>query len=201
MPYGIRMGAGWSSSSTRIRWSNTPNGDLERDSVFVTSEKRFGDKTAIQIGAGATVGGSLESGGLRYRLGPGWAGFGSVSVRAVDGEDLMPLVLVTGSISFSSARTAVLPLENDSATLTAVDFRAGVVVGKTLYDRLTPFIVLRGFGGPVAWSVRGSSQSGTDVYHYQVGGGLVAQLPPFDLYAEWSFFGEQAVTAGAGVSF
>jgi hypothetical protein len=80
----------------------------------------------------------------------------------------------------------------------AVDARAALVVGYTVFDRLTPYAVARAFGGPVFYA----GLSGGDRYHYQVGAGLVVGLPGgFDLSAEVVPLGEQRLTAGVGFSF
>jgi hypothetical protein len=188
-------------SSTRVVWSSTPEGDLERGAAFVTAEKRLGAKSAVQIGAGATLDGTLESAGTRHRLRPGWAGFVSFTSRLVDGAGWRPLVMVTGTVSFSSTRTVGLSDPREYATLTAFDLRGGVVVGKTILDRVTPFVVARVFGGPIAWSLRGRDQTGTDLHHVQLGGGAVVSLPPVDVYLEGVPLGERALGGGVGLSF
>jgi hypothetical protein len=70
----------------------------------------------------------------------------------------------------SSASTA-------TERVTAVDFRAGVTVGKTFFDRLTLYLAGRVFAGPVFWQIDGVDVTGGDVHHYSLGGGAPRHAP------------------------
>jgi len=84
----------------------------------------------------------------------------------------------------------------------AVDFRLSLMGGKTFEGVLSPYLVVRAFGGPVLWKYRGDYQLGGDKYHFQVGGGLVVALPAhFDVYAEGVPLGERSAVVGMGYSF
>lgn len=195
------MGVGYTHSSTRIVWSGTADGDLERDTAFVTTERRFGPKFAMQLGAGATTGGALETAGTLHRIGPGWAGFLSFSAIVLDGKGTKPLLVASATIAVSSARTVDRANPNAFATLTAGDFRGGLVLGKTLLDRVTPYVAGRVFGGPIHWQLAGRDQTGTDAYHVQLGFGGVVSIAPFDVYLEGVPVGERSLGGGLGVSF
>lgn len=81
-------------------------------------------------------------------------------------------------------------------SLVAVDFRLGVMAGRT-FGAVSPYVLARGFGGPVSWTLDGMDVSGTDTHHYQVGagasfatdGGLAVSL-------DVSALGEQAASLG-----
>src|SRR5262249_40425585 len=105
--------------------------------------------------------------------------------------EVRPFVLLSLSASFSRAST-------DVGSVTAGDLRAGAVVGKTFFERLTPYAAARGFAGPVSWQ----GLSGGDPPHYTIGGGATLRLPGgIDVMAEGMALGERSVAIGAGVSF
>jgi len=54
----------------------------------------------------------------------------------------------------------------------------------------------------VVWNYLGNTEIGSDLYHFQLGGGLVTALPHgFDVFVEGVPLGERAVTLGAGKTF
>jgi hypothetical protein len=102
-----------------------------------------------------------------------------------------PFLQVSGSFAFST-------LQVGPEHYVALDVRAGLVCGWTLWERFTPYAVFRAFGGPVFYG----GATGTDAYHVQLGVGAVVGLPGgFDLSAEFIPLGEQRITAGLGFSF
>ncbi|MDB4940658.1 MAG: uncharacterized protein JWP97_192 [Labilithrix sp.] len=90
-----------------------------------------------------------------------------------------------------------------STTFTAGDLRAGVIVGKTFGDVLTPYVTGRVFGGPIYWHLDGASVTGTDLYKYQAGGGVSLALlrRRLDVFAEGIALGERGFAAGLGTTF
>ena len=84
----------------------------------------------------------------------------------------------------------------------AFDLRVGAAVGTTLWKVLVPYVLGRGFGGPVYWRYQGASIVGTDDHHWQVGAGLSLLVArKVDVFVEGVPLGELGVTAGAGLSF
>jgi hypothetical protein len=99
--------------------------------------------------------------------------------------------MVSGSLSMTAAAADLSPYW-------AFDIRAAGAVGWVLFQRFSPYVTTRVFGGPVMW--RGLF--GGDAYHFQVGAGFVLGLPKgFDLSAECVPLGEQAVSASIGYAF
>ena len=102
-----------------------------------------------------------------------------------------PFLQLSGSVALSA-------MQGPADHYVAIDFRAGLAAGWTFFERLTPYAVVRAFGGPVFYG----PALGTDAYHVQLGAGLVLGLPlGLDLSVEVIPLGEQRVTAGLGVSF
>ncbi|MCA2980654.1 MAG: hypothetical protein INH41_03855 [Myxococcaceae bacterium] len=154
-------------------------------------EYRLSDRLTFAAAAGGIVAGQLVGADARYDFRAGAVGSASLSVLALEQGRFTPFLMLAGSLAVSGVAAA-------PTTYWAVDARVSVTVGYTFFDRFTPYAVGRLFGGPVFW--RG--QAGSDLYHYQVGAGLVVGLPfGLDLSAEVAPLGEQRVTAGLGVSF
>jgi hypothetical protein len=86
--------------------------------------------------------------------------------------------------------------------LASFDARFSLTVGRTLWQRATPYLAARAFGGPIFFRRDGEATTGTDRYHYQAALGLLVALPAgLDLSAEWAPIGERRLMGGVGVSF
>jgi hypothetical protein len=187
-------------------------GSISRRAAMAAFQYRLRPELSLQVGAGMGHGGSLViDGGLgpedatavpvRHEMLPGWVATLSGSWRVLDGAASRPLLLLTMTVGASGARTREEGTA-ESVAYTALDARLGVMVGKTLFDRITPYAALRAFGGPIFWQFRGEDRTGTDRYHYQVGLGLSASLPAqLDVFVEGVPLGERALVLGAGVAF
>ena len=79
---------------------------------------------------------------------------------------------------------------------------AALNAGKTV-GPLAIYATARAFGGPIFYRYAGESVTGTDLYKYQVGGGLSIALPSriLDAFVEGIALGERGVAAGLGTSF
>jgi hypothetical protein len=145
----------------------------------------------VQLGAGGVIAGTLQLSDRVYPLGPGGTASAGVSYLLVEPKRFVPFVMLSGSLSGTSTATPLGPYW-------ALDVRAAVAAGWVLFQRVSPYVVARAFGGPVMW--RGLT--GGDAYHVQLGGGLVLGLPfGFDLSAECVPLGEQALSASVGYAF
>lgn len=159
--------------------------------------------TTLSFGAGLALGGSLTAKGAHHDLGVGWLVSASYARRLVDGAGSLPFVILGFSFGASGAGTHLSSAPDaSSAPLYAFDFRAGLTVGKTFFNVLSPYAAVRLFGGPVLWKLDGAVALGTDVYHYQLAAGLVTALPRgFDVFVEGAPLGERSLTVGGGYSF
>jgi hypothetical protein len=161
--------------------------DIDERTSLATLGYRLGNRLSLDFAAGAVLDGALGAedvaAGPAFSAGVSWLALPETSAR--------PFVLVSVTLSIS---TVSAPM----GQVTAGDARAGLLVGKTFWDRFTPYAAARAFGGPVYH--RG--EVGSDVHHYTVGAGARLALPAsFDLYVEGMALGEQSVSAGAGVTF
>ena len=189
------VGASYSFTSTALHFSGDQRVDEERHASLVTLDYRPSSTVTLQAGAGVFLGGHITAASVRYDFAPGFVSAIGASWRVVDARGAVPFVLLTAQISYASTTTQGIGYN-------AFDARGGAVVGTTLWDVLTPYLVGRIFGGPVYWRYNGAAVTGTDVHHYQVGGGLSLLLARrVDLFAEGVPLGELGVAAGAGLSF
>lgn len=160
---------------------------FEQLAASASFEARLSPRWTLVGAAGGVFAGSL--GGAR--TGGGAVGSVAGSFLALEQGRWWPFVQLAVSLAVSG-------LSAPASAYVAVDGRLALVVGYTFFQRVTPYAVGRVFGGPVFYGGR----TGTDLYHYQVGGGLVVGLPKgFDLSAEVVPLGEQRFTAALGFSF
>ncbi|MCU0700732.1 MAG: hypothetical protein MUC96_29835, partial [Myxococcaceae bacterium] len=163
----------------------------EAMAVSASFEYRLSDRWTLAAAAGAIVAGRLVADAETFDFRGGAVGSVSGSFLALEQGRFWPFIMVAASLAVSGVQAV-------PTAYWAVDGRLTATVGYTFFDRVTPYAVGRVFGGPVFWRGR----TGTDLFHYQVGAGLVVGLPlGFDLSAEVVPLGEQRVTAGVGFSF
>lgn len=143
------------------------------------------------------LGGSLELGGTTYDVEPGWLVAAAVSRSFAFAERWFVAGSITAGASSASTRVDAGVMD-ETATITAIDVRLGVIAGVTLWERLSPYVLARAFGGPVFWSLAGEEIRGSDQYHYQLGLGANASLPWWNLsvLVDGSVLGERALSIG-----
>ena len=210
------LSASYAFTSTTILFGDGRRADLTRHAVFGQLQlplTKSGAVTGI-VGAGGIAGGELIHGAARDTIGPGFSGAVGVAGRVYDGKGWIPFVQLTATLSVThmgtrtddqgtrtdGTRSAAGP---SSPKFTAGDLRVGVIAGKTFGDVFTPYVTARAFGGPVAWHFDGDAVTGTDLYKYQLGGGLSLALfhRKLDVFAEGIAQGERGVAAGVGTTF
>jgi hypothetical protein len=198
-------GAAYGMFFSRLSFFGGPSIGMERRAVTAGFEYRFSPEVTLGLSAGAGIGGLITEGTTRHDVRPGWLVAGSYSRRILDGRGPGPFLLFSASLGASGASTREEvrpPATGPTAGLYAFDIRAGLTVGKTFWNVLSPYTALRAFGGPVIWGHAGKTVVGGDLYHFQGALGLVSALGRgFDLYAEGVPLGERGLTVGGGKSF
>jgi hypothetical protein len=190
-----RVSASWAYTSTALRFSGDRRVSLQRHAGFVGTEIPLRGDLGLQLGAGGVMSGEIDG----YRLGPGASVFFGSSYRAIDERDAPGFLQM--NLTFSATRAATEAPGNP--LLTAFDLRLSAIAGSTIANFFTPYAVARAFGGPVYWKIAGEEVTGTDVYKYQLGGGMAFALPArtLDLFVEGIAFGERTIAAGVGTTF
>ena len=212
-----RLSASYAFASTTLLFGQGRRAELTRHAVFGAVQIPLTRSGAVsgQLGAGGIGGGALVHGAARDTMGPGFAGFVGVAARVVDGRRALPFVQLTATLSGTHALThtgergsgrggsVATGARPEAPRYTAFDLRLGATAGKTFGDVLTPYVTARVFGGPVFWRFDGSDVTGTDLYKYQLGGGLSLALLDrrLDVFAEGIGLGERGVAAGIGTTF
>ncbi len=192
-----------SFSATSLRFGvggATYRADERRQNVAASYEQRLSDRWTFGGTVGAQVGGSLRLGSNGFELGAGPLVGASIACRALDERRARPFVLIALSVAGSWGESEMAG-SKATQSIVSTDARLGVAAGKTIGKVLTPYVVARAFGGPIFWKYAGQNASGTDVYHYQVGGGFSLALGRFDLHLEMAPLGERELAAGAGIAF
>ena len=212
-----RLSASYAFTSTTLLFGDGRRADLTRHAVFGSAQiplSRAGT-LSLQIGAGGIAGGELVHGAAHDSMGPGFAASTGLAWRAVDARGALPFVQLTATIGVTHALTrtddrgtrtdgSTSPgAQPDAPRFTAFDLRIGAVAGKTFADVFTPYATVRAFGGPISWRYDGADVTGTDLYKYQLGGGVALALldGKLDVFAEGIALGERGVAAGIGTTF
>jgi hypothetical protein len=198
------VGASGLYTSTTIDFTGGLHGDETRRSVVATLAYQPWRRITLQLAAGGTLGGQLTTPAGKYDFSDGPTAAAGAAWRVVDGT--RPFVILTATLSFSAASTHPTPSGNagaaDNVSYEAFDLRVGALVGTTIFEVLSPYVVGRGFGGPVLWQYQGADVTGTDAHHFQIGAGanlLIARR--VSLFAEGIPLGERSVAAGGAVAF
>lgn len=198
-----RIGAGYSYTSTAIRFDSHTVLDETRHTVLATLDYAPTPVWTFEVGAGALLGGSLRDPGASYDFSPGFLAVLGAGWRIVDPDGPRPFVALTGQLSFVAASTRLNGSSSSpSIGYHALDARLGALAGWPIEGTFTPYVLARAFGGPVYWEYQGNKVTGTDTHHYQLGGGALVKIGrKIDLFVEGVPLGEQAISAGAGVLF
>lgn len=199
----FRGAMSYAYSSTRLSFGDGLKFDTQRQSTMVTLDYRLDKKTSLTFGAGGLLAGSID-GAEKSAFSGGPAALVGYSVSLAREARWVPYAVLTIAGSFVHASTrasAVTSPFAQSVGYTALDARAGLLVGKSLLDELSVYATGRLFGGPAFWRVDGASKIGTDIYHYQLGAGLLVRLPAgFELFVEGVPLGERGVVAGLALT-
>jgi hypothetical protein len=194
-----QLSATYGVASSELSLSNDEDASVRRRVVSLGIERRLGDRWAIQAGAGASLGGDLGVGDVRYDLAPGWVASLGCSWRILAGEGMDPFLLAALGISVGSALARG---PTDEAAFTASDARLSLTAGKVFWQGLAPYAVVRVFGGPVFWRRHDESITGTDKYHVQLGLGLLATAGGrTGAFFELIPLGERSASLGANLAF
>lgn len=194
-----RAGVNGVYTATALRFGGGLRGDETRGALLASLAYVPTARFSLQAGAGTTLGGDLLMPGGRFVFLPGVAAALGASWRVVDAH---PFVVLSSVLSFSAATTKHEGADESRTGYEAFDLRAGAIVGTTFFNALSPYATARVFGGPVFWRYQGAAVTGTDVSHFQLGGGFALLVARHvDVFAEGIPLGERAVSAGVSIAF
>jgi hypothetical protein len=187
-----RVGVAGGAMRTEIGFDDV-EADLAQSTITALLGWHPAARLGLDLGVGAVLGSTLEIAGADTDFDPGVLGTLTGSWLAVTEGEARPFVML-------SLTASALTMTADGERLTALDLRAGVMLGKTFGERFTPYAVARAFGGPVSWTLAGEEVTGSDQHHYTVGAGASLRLPKrLDVFVEGSPLGERSLNLGVGI--
>ena len=167
--------------------------------MSVTLGRRLGIYT-VHANIGTVLGGTLETESRTFTVERGWLASVGVARRWILGADRS--WFVTGSLTLGASSAPTREGEVQGRNITATDMRMGVIGGVTLWDTLSPYLLVRAFGGPVFWAKDDKEIMTGDAYHYNLGSGLSARLPGNLLaLVDASVLGARNVSFGLSMRF
>lgn len=170
--------------------------DIDQRALAITVGQVRASRWSFRASLGALLDGSLVGDGRTHNLGPGLVVGLSVAKQWTRGDWFL-----TGTYSASVSRTTTgLAAEAQRETLIATDLiRVGVMAGRT-FGPVSPYVLARGFGGPVFWRLDGMDVTGSDIYFFQLGAGAsFTTSSGFSLVVDVSALGEQSASLGMAV--
>jgi len=183
---------------TRLRFDNDVRFDLSEQAVTAFAGYAAPSGWSFRGSIGALLDGSLERTAMpdEHDMSPGLVVAVGVARQWTSANRLW---FITGSagLSVAAAKTHEAGAADDPSFV-AGDARVGAIAGRTFGKIVSPYVLARGFGGPVWWTVDNASTTGTDTHHYQLGAGLsVATSVGLTIVVDVSALGEQAASVGA----
>lgn len=188
------MSGSYGQFTSDLTFGESTEPGISQNLVVAAAGRQVGRDWSLRLAAGAILDGTMTESGEVHDIGTGWLATAAVSRRVRFGGRFF----ATGSFSigFSSTSTTGM-MTGDNVGLTATDMRLGALVGATFWDRFSPYLMSRLFGGPVFWNLGGEDITGSDQYHYQVGGGASVQLQSgFSALIDASLIGERSLSIG-----
>jgi hypothetical protein len=166
-------------------------------------------KNGLVLGAaiGPHMGGTIDGLGRggpidTWTIRPGVVWSLTVARRFFASKPEIPFLLVVGTFSGSSTSTR---RESDGATagLHAFDVKADVSMGWTIGGSFSPYLAVRGFGGPALWrGVEGQRIIGGDLYHVSLAAGFnLTIVNRVSAYFDGAFVGMRGLSGGVAVRF
>lgn len=146
---------------------------------------------SVRGAIGAILDGKLEAGNRTHDIGPGFVASLGVARRFSFGANF-----IDAAASASVGRTTTREGDGPSETLVAIDIlRAGVTAGRT-FGIVSPYALVRVFGGPVRWHLDDTDVTGTDAYHFQLGAGVSITSGRWSIVVDIAALGEQGGSLG-----
>lgn len=191
------MGVAGVSTWTELKFDDL-NARQQRNAIVATAAYAPSRRLTVQVSAGAAFAGELRAPNGTHEFSVGPTGAVGIVYTLVEGR---PFVALSGVLSGSHATTQRRG-RAETVNYDAFDLRLGLIAGTTVFDILSPYLVVRAFGGPVFWTYENEAQTGTDIAHYQLGVGVVLRpVAPIAVFVEGIPLGERALSGGASIAF
>ena len=191
------LGGSFGITDTRLAFGDDRHYDFRSQALAAFVGYRLGSGWSLQGAVGAILGGELVGDEIpgTFDIGTGVMASITAARRWALGDGRW---FINGSASFALARS---PTEEMGGTaddpLLATDLRIGATAGRTFADRVSPYALVRLFGGPALWTIAGEDATGSDPSHLQLGAGVsVVIAAGVSALVDVSVLGERSVAAG-----
>lgn len=174
--------------------------ELSQHAAVASVARRFGERFTLRLSAGAVLDGQLHGEGFVYDIEPGPLLSLGGAYRLFGPPSDLHFVTLSLAYGMSFAES------EDRATgererFTASDARFGVMAGITLWERVSPYVAGRVFGGPVGLKQRGRERTGSDRGKVAVGIGVGSSVGRgVTLTTEAMMLGERSAALGVDVA-
>jgi hypothetical protein len=160
--------------------------------VTATAGYTGASRWSVRGSIGTVLDGALEGDGRTHDIGPGFVVAASASKQWMFGA-----WFVTGSLGAAVSRTTTSEDGGGEQSLVAVDvLRLGVMAGRS-FGIASPYVMARGFGGPVLWTLDAMDVQGTDTSKFQLGAGVsVSTSSGLSFLLDISALGERSASLG-----
>ena len=136
-----------------------------------------------------------------WEIQPGFVWSLTVAQRFFGNNPQIPFLLLVGTVSGSNSRT-IHSSTGELVGLHALDTKLDLSFGWTIGEAWSPYLAVRGFGGPVFWRVDGRSVIGGDAYHFSVAAGYNLSIRDrVSVYFDGAFVGFRSLGGGLSVRF
>lgn len=206
-PFSIGLSHGF--SDTRLVFVDTGRYRFRQSAYGVSFVGALESGLVLGAAIGPHMGGRIEARpeagsdgpSESWEIRPGVVWSLTVARRYFGTRPQIPFLLVVGTFSGSSTST-LRASDRERAGLHAFDVKGDVSVGWTIGEAWSPYLAVRGFGGPVVWKVDDRAVIGTDLYHVSVAAGFNLGIAErVSLYFDGAFVGMRGLSGGASVRF
>jgi hypothetical protein len=175
-----------------LRFDGERRLDITQYAISATVSHVRASGWSLRASIGSVLDGSLEEGARTHDIGPG-----IVATATVARQWLVRGFFLTGSLGVGASRITTVEAGMARQSLVAIDLiRAGAMAGRT-FGVASPYLLARGFGGPVLWRLDGMDTTGTDTHHFQLGAGVsVAASSGLSLLLDVAALGERSASLG-----
>lgn len=201
----LSIGLGYGFSDTRLVFAGAGRYRFRQSAYALSFVGVLEGGLVLGAGIGPHMGGRVDglrgASGDRWEIRPGVVWSLTVARRYFGAKPQIPYLLVVGTFSGSSASTR-RESDGEQAGLHALDVKGDVSVGWTLGEAWSPYLAVRGFGGPVFWKQDDQRVIGSDLYHVSVAAGFnLAIGDRVSIYFDGAFVGMRGLSGGASVRF
>ena len=195
------IGLSYGFSDTRLVFLGHGRFRLQQWASAASFVAALKNGTVLGASVGALMGGRIVQPSEQWTIEPGVVWSLTAGRRFFGQRAAIPFLLVIGTFSGSSTRTRQVST-GERTPLHAFDGKLDLSVGWTLGESFSPYLSVRGFGGPALWKIDGERVLGGDVYHVSLAAGFNLSLANrVALYFDGAFVGLRSLGGCVSVRF